>query len=128
MPIGRPMSPGSVAGANRRGRRRTRRRTAAVVGGTAAVAHHSSKKRAEEGAQVAADQAYEQGVADAQAQTQAQQQAYNQGAANAQAQQSAPTDDTDYMAELEKLGQLHEKGILTDEEFAAKKQDILSKM
>jgi hypothetical protein len=31
----------------------------------------------------------------------------------------------DDMAQLEKLGQLHEQGVLTDEEFAAKKQQIL---
>ena len=29
------------------------------------------------------------------------------------------------MAQLEKLGDLHAKGILTDEEFAAKKAQIL---
>jgi hypothetical protein len=29
------------------------------------------------------------------------------------------------MAQLEKLGELHDNGILTDEEFAAKKQQIL---
>ncbi len=34
----------------------------------------------------------------------------------------------DLMTQLEKLGELHEKGILTDEEFAAKKADILARM
>jgi hypothetical protein len=29
------------------------------------------------------------------------------------------------MAQLEKLGELHDNGVLTDEEFAAKKQQIL---
>jgi hypothetical protein len=29
------------------------------------------------------------------------------------------------MAQLEKLGQLHKDGILTDEEFSAKKKQIL---
>lgn len=38
--------------------------------------------------------------------------------------QQAPSAD-DQMAELQQLGQLHEQGILTDEEFAAKKQQIL---
>lgn len=37
---------------------------------------------------------------------------------------AAPAVD-DQMAQLEKLGQLHEQGILTDEEFAAKKSQIL---
>jgi membrane protease subunit (stomatin/prohibitin family) len=101
-------------GMARRGtRRRTRRRTAAVVGGTAAVVHHGSKKRNQADAEAEADDAYEQGVEDAQAQ---------------QAQQAVPADDTDYTAELEKLGDLHEKGVLTDEEFAAKKKEVLAKM
>jgi hypothetical protein len=30
------------------------------------------------------------------------------------------------MAELEKLGRLHESGVLTDEEFAAEKAKILN--
>jgi hypothetical protein len=37
---------------------------------------------------------------------------------------AAPAQD-DQMAQLEKLGQLHTDGILTDEEFAAKKKQIL---
>ena len=36
----------------------------------------------------------------------------------------APAPDDD-MAQLEKLGELHAKGILTDEEFSAKKAQIL---
>ena len=32
------------------------------------------------------------------------------------------------MAQLEKLGELYQKGILSDEEFAAKKADILARM
>jgi cbb3-type cytochrome oxidase cytochrome c subunit len=51
-------------------------------------------------------------------------------AQNAQQQQPAPAssamDDTDaQMAQLQKLGQLHDQGVLTDEEFTAKKQQIL---
>ncbi len=47
-----------------------------------------------------------------------------------QEQADSPTDvapdDTDaQIAQLEKLGELHDKGILTDEEFAAKKQRII---
>jgi len=30
-------------------------------------------------------------------------------------------------AQLEKLGELHKNGVLTDEEFAAKKQALLNK-
>ena len=36
---------------------------------------------------------------------------------------AAPADDD--MAEIQKLAQLHTQGILTDEEFAAKKKQIL---
>jgi hypothetical protein len=41
----------------------------------------------------------------------------------AEAPAAAPAGD--YTAELEKLADLHSKGILTDEEFAAKKAQIL---
>jgi hypothetical protein len=38
----------------------------------------------------------------------------------------APGSDTDaQIAQLQQLGQLHDQGVLTDEEFAAKKQQIL---
>ncbi len=33
--------------------------------------------------------------------------------------------EDDYLDQLERLGGLHEKGILTDEEFAAKKKQLL---
>lgn len=35
------------------------------------------------------------------------------------------SDEADYVAELEKLAALHKSGILTDEEFQAKKKQIL---
>ena len=41
---------------------------------------------------------------------------------------SAAQDAQDYISVLEQLGKLHDQGILTDEEFAQKKADILSKM
>ena len=70
-----------------------------------------------------------------------QQGAYDQQATDeqymAQAQQPAPpppppaapaADPMDAkMAELEKLGRLHESGVLTDEEFAAEKAKILNR-
>lgn len=40
-------------------------------------------------------------------------------------QSSAPPSQDNSMAELEKLGQLKEQGILTEEEFQAKKKQIL---
>ena len=42
----------------------------------------------------------------------------------AEAPPAAPSED-DQMDQLEKLGDLHAKGILTDEEFSAKKAQIL---
>ncbi len=44
---------------------------------------------------------------------------------NDQQQDAQPASEVDQMAELEKLGQLHADGILTDEEFQAKKKQIL---
>jgi hypothetical protein len=52
--------------------------------------------------------------------------AARRNANNNQPQGAAPSDDSnDQMAQLEKLGQLKADGILTDEEFQAKKKQIL---
>ena len=56
-------------------------------------------------------------------QAKAQQQAA--AAAPAEAPPAAAPAEPDYMAELEQLGQLKAQGILTDEEFEAKKKQIL---
>jgi hypothetical protein len=94
--------------------------TAVVVGTAGAVSHHQQQKY---GAQ---DQA-------AQAQTQdAQDAAYQQGVADAQAQAapapapavSAPANDL--TAQLQQLSQLHNAGVLSDEEFAAAKAKVLA--
>jgi predicted Zn-dependent peptidase len=79
--------------------------TTAVVAGTAgAVRHRQDQKYA------AQDQAaYDQ------------QMAAQQAAAPPAAQPAAP----DYAAELEQLAQLKAQGILTEEEFEAKKKQIL---
>jgi len=81
--------------------------TTAVVAGTAgAVRHRQDQKYA------AQDQAaYDQQMAE--------QQAYAQ-----QAPAAAPA-APDYAAELEQLAQLKAQGILTEEEFEAKKKQIL---
>jgi hypothetical protein len=82
-------------------------RTAAIVGTASAVSgrvqHHQQEKYAAQDAE-------------------AQQQAYEQQAAAAPAPATSGGTDLD---ELTKLAQLHEQGILTDEEFAAKKAQIL---
>ena len=79
-------------------------RTAAIAGTAAAVGgrvqHHQQEKWAEQ-----EQQQYEQ-----------QQPAY---------QQPPPQAEEDLNAELTQLAQLHQQGILTDEEFAAKKKQIL---
>jgi membrane protease subunit (stomatin/prohibitin family) len=81
--------------------------TTAVVAGTAgAVRHRQDQKYA------AQDQAaYDQQMA----------------AQQAAAQQAAPAApaEPDYAAELEKLAQLKNQGILSEEEFEAKKKQIL---
>ena len=56
-------------------------------------------------------------------------QAQQQEAAAAQQQQAAPppaaAGEPDYMAELEQLAKLRDQGILSDEEFEAKKKQLL---
>ncbi len=75
--------------------------TASVVGG--AVSHHQQQKYAAQDAQAAGEQ----------------QQAY------APPPPPPPAAEADPTEELTKLAQLHSQGILTDEEFAAKKAQIL---
>jgi hypothetical protein len=80
--------------------------TTAVVAGTAgAVRHRQDQKYASQD-----QEAYEQQAAAQQA---------------AAAQQPAQPAEPDYAAELEKLAQLKNQGILSEEEFEAKKKQIL---
>jgi hypothetical protein len=81
--------------------------TTAVVAGTAGAVRHRQDQRYARQDQ----EQYEQELAA--------QQAYAQQAAAA-----APA-DPDYAAELQKLADLKAQGILTDEEFEAKKKQIL---
>lgn len=80
--------------------------TTAVVAGTAGAVRHRQDKK-----YTAQDQA-----------------AYDQQAAQQQAAAppaaAAPAED-DKFAQLERLGELHKQGILTEEEFAAEKAKIL---
>jgi membrane protease subunit (stomatin/prohibitin family) len=81
--------------------------TTAVVAGTAgAVRHRQEQKYASQD-----QEAYEQ-------------QMYQQQAAAQQAAPAAPA-EPDYAAELEKLAQLKNQGIISQEEFDAKKKQIL---
>lgn len=90
----------------------------AVIAGTASavngrVQRRQAEKFADRDAQIYAErnEAYQQQVA-AQAPAQPAQVA------------AAPADDT--LEQLQKLGELHQQGILTDEEFAAQKAKILN--
>ena len=49
----------------------------------------------------------------------------NDKAAIAEASDKDVDDKPDYMVELQKLADLHDQGILTDEEFEAKKKQVL---
>jgi hypothetical protein len=87
----------------------------AVVAGTAnAVTHKQNQKYAaqDQAAQAGQQDAYQQGVADAQA------------AQQPVAPAAAPAQD-DMTVQLEQLAELKNKGILTEEEFQAKKKQIL---
>ncbi len=83
-------------------------RTAVVAGTAVAVSNRVSRRQA--------NRSEGQQQEEAQAAPQAAQQAPPPSAAP-----DAPSD----IEQLEQLAQLHEQGILTDEEFAAKKQQIL---
>ncbi len=62
-----------------------------------------------------------------------QDEAYNEGQQSAMAAQSAPAPSasgtsSDDLARLQQLGQLHDQGVLTDEEFATEKQKIIGRV
>jgi hypothetical protein len=86
-------------------------RTAALVGGTAAVAHHMGAK-----SQANQDQEYAQNAAISDMQQQ-------QAAPAAPAPSAGPSQEG--LDKLKELAQLHDQGILTDEEFALQKAKIL---
>src|SRR5512139_123228 len=98
--------------------------TAVVAGTAGAVHHHQEQKWANQQAQQQAqyDQAYQQGAADAQAQQQQMAPPPEQYAAPAQ----LPPAQDDLTARLQQLADLHNSGVLTDEEFAAAKQKLLA--
>ena len=105
-----------------RARRVVRRRSiaraavgTAVVAGTAgAVRHHQNKKWAAQ---------------DAQQQQQYEQEQYEQEQYEQEVQYEAPVEqapEADLTAQLQQLAQLHDSGVLTDEEFAAAKSKLLA--
>lgn len=97
--------------------------TTAVVAGTAgAVHHHQEQKWAN---QAAEQQASEQAQMQAQLEAQQAQQAAAAAAVPAAAA-AAPAGGGDVlMGQLNQLAQMHQAGVLTDEEFAAAKAKLL---
>jgi hypothetical protein len=90
---------------------RTVGRTAVIAGTATAVSNRVSRRQ---GRRWSEQQAYEQ-----------QQQAPAAPPPQQVAPPPAAPSEGDKFAELEKLGKLHEQGILTDAEFAAEKAKIL---
>jgi membrane protease subunit (stomatin/prohibitin family) len=82
-------------------------RTAAIAGTATAVSNRVSRRQ--------------QGRWAAQ-----EQQQYEQQPQQMAAQAPAPAPEKDSIARLKELGELHESGVLTDEEFAAAKAKILN--
>lgn len=89
-------------------------RTAVVAGTATAVSGRVARRQQGRWAQQEQEQWAQQ--------QQAQQQQVQQAAA---APASAQTQSDDPMAKLKELGQLHESGVLTDDEFAAAKAKLL---
>jgi len=106
----------------------------AVIAGTAGAVHHAQDQhyaKKEGQAQNQYNQAYQQGAADAQQQYAQQQPQYYapppQQYAPPPPQYAAPAPaQDDLTSKLQELAQLHNTGVLTDEEFAAAKQKLLA--
>jgi hypothetical protein len=92
----------------------------AVVAGTASAVSGRVHRRQQERWAGQEQQKYEQQLQAEQAAAYQQQQAAMQAAPAA-----APEAEPDYMAELERLAQLKNQGIITEEEFQAKKKQLL---
>jgi hypothetical protein len=101
-------------------------RTAVIAGTATAVSNRVSRRQANRWAQQDQAEYYEQQQYAQQqyAQPQYAQPQYAQPAPQPAPPPAAPAEDM--FEQLEKLGQLHAQGILTDAEFAAQKARILS--
>jgi hypothetical protein len=102
---------------------RTAATTAVIVGTAGAVSHAQQQHYANQQSQAQAqyDQAYQQGAADAQAQQQ-----YSLPPAEYTAVPVEQAPQVDLTAKLQQLAELHNSGVLTDEEFTAAKQKLLA--
>ena len=95
----------------------------AVVAGTATVAVKATSNAMGGGQKKQAEAAQNQQIADLQAQQNAQAQQQAAAAAPAAAPPGGGLDDQ--LVQIQKLSVLKEQGLLTDEEFTAKKAQIL---
>ena len=106
-------------------RRRRRRRRVVLVGGLVAVGvHKMSKKdveRVEEhtgkSAEELNDEELDQAMSDLNIEA--------EELTDEEWEQAEKAED-DYIAELERLSKLHDEGVITDEEFEAKKKELLN--
>ena len=123
---GRRMAARMVMMARRRMRRRRRRRIILVGGLVAVGAHKLSQKdveRVEEHtgktAEELTDEELDQAMDDLNIEKQEMtDEEWDQV-------EKADAEDDDYIEELERLADLHEKGVITDEEFETKKKQLL---
>ncbi len=136
MPRRRGPAPGRAMGRARRTRRRRRRRRVMLVGGMVAFGAHKMSqkdaKRIEEHTGVNPEELEDDELDQAMSELNIEKQTVTPedleqgGAPAAPEPAAAPADSpSDYIAELEKLASLRDSGILTDEEFEAKKRQIL---
>ncbi len=110
-----------------RRRRRRRRRRIILVGGLIALGSYKlSQKQVEQveqhtgkSAEELTDEELEQAMSDLNID------AEELSDAEWDEVEKADAEEDDYTAELERVADLHEKGILTDEEYAAKKKELL---
>ena len=108
----------------RRRRRRRRRRRIILVGGLIAVGSHKLSKKQVEQVEQHTGKTAEDLTEDELDQAMADLNIEAEEMSDAELDEAEKADD-DYIAELERIADLHEKGILSDEEYAAKKQQLL---
>ena len=116
----------------RRRRRRRRRRIlvgGAILLGTGALVYKLTKQDTErieqhtgQSAEDLTDEELQQAMRDLNIQSQ---DLTDEDRAALQQPEGAAAEEPSYLDELERLGQLRDQGILTEEEFQAKKQDLL---
>ena len=89
-------------------------RTAVVAGTATAVSNRVSRRQGERWASEQDAAAYEE------------QQAYQQAPPPPPPPAAAASDTDDMLAQLKQLGELHDAGVLTDEEFAVQKDKVMN--